>query len=185
MQPLRVRNRPAPLHRPRPDAARSRWAPPRSSSNSQGFVLDPILSLRRSLTLAPGERVQVSLVLAAGETREAGPRPDGQVQRPACHRSGDGFRLGLGPARAAAAAHPARRRPPLPATGQPPALSQPPPAPAGRTHRRGNRKGQAGLWPYGISGDLPIALVVHRRDAGRQPGPPDAPGPYATGACTG
>ena len=34
--------------------------------NSQGFVLDPILSLRRSLALGPGERVQVSLVLAAG-----------------------------------------------------------------------------------------------------------------------
>ena len=38
--------------------------------NSQGFVLDPILSLRRSLTLEPGQRVQVSLVLAAGATRE-------------------------------------------------------------------------------------------------------------------
>ncbi|MEX0787622.1 MAG: glucoamylase family protein, partial [Anaerolineales bacterium] len=38
--------------------------------NSQGFVLDPILSLRRSLTLGPGERVQVSLILAAGDTRE-------------------------------------------------------------------------------------------------------------------
>ena len=35
--------------------------------NSQGFVLDPILSLRQSLSLAPGQRVQVSLVLAAGE----------------------------------------------------------------------------------------------------------------------
>src|SRR3972149_596891 len=38
--------------------------------NNQGFVLDPILSLRQSLTLGPGQRVQVSLVLAAGETRQ-------------------------------------------------------------------------------------------------------------------
>src|SRR6185369_9578304 len=38
--------------------------------NSQGFVLDPILSLRRSLTLEPGQRIQLSLVLAAGSTRE-------------------------------------------------------------------------------------------------------------------
>ena len=34
--------------------------------NSQGFVLDPCLCLRQSLTLAPGQRVQISLVLAAG-----------------------------------------------------------------------------------------------------------------------
>jgi cyclic beta-1,2-glucan synthetase len=37
---------------------------------SQGFVLDPILSLRQNLSLAPGQRVQVSLVLAAGPSRE-------------------------------------------------------------------------------------------------------------------
>ena len=67
-------------------------------SGSQGFVLDPILSLRQSLTLGPGERVQVSLVVAAGETREASPGPDGQVRRSPCDRSGPGFRLGLGPA---------------------------------------------------------------------------------------
>ena len=36
-------------------------------SNSQGFVLDPILALRQGLTLKPGEVVQVSLILAAGE----------------------------------------------------------------------------------------------------------------------
>ncbi len=44
--------------------------------NSQGFVLDPILSLRQSLTLAPGQRVQVSLVLAAGEITRTGPESD-------------------------------------------------------------------------------------------------------------
>ncbi|MGB6033707.1 MAG: glucoamylase family protein, partial [Bacteroidota bacterium] len=38
--------------------------------NSQGFVLDPILSLRQSVTLGPAQRVQVSLVLAAGDTRQ-------------------------------------------------------------------------------------------------------------------
>jgi cyclic beta-1,2-glucan synthetase len=38
--------------------------------NSQGFVLDPMLALRRSLTLAAGQRLQFSLVLAAGESRE-------------------------------------------------------------------------------------------------------------------
>jgi cyclic beta-1,2-glucan synthetase len=38
--------------------------------NSQGFVLDPILSLRKSVTLSPGQHIQVSLVLAAGETHQ-------------------------------------------------------------------------------------------------------------------
>src|SRR5512133_2784016 len=38
--------------------------------NSQGFVLDPMLGLRHSLTLEPGQRLQFSLVLAAGASRE-------------------------------------------------------------------------------------------------------------------
>jgi cyclic beta-1,2-glucan synthetase len=38
--------------------------------NSQGFVLDPILSSRQELTLKPGQRAGVSLVLAAGGSRE-------------------------------------------------------------------------------------------------------------------
>ncbi|HER20326.1 MAG TPA: glycosyl transferase, partial [Chromatiales bacterium] len=38
--------------------------------NSQGFVLDPILSLRRSVTIGPGKRIQVSMVIAAGKDRQ-------------------------------------------------------------------------------------------------------------------
>ena len=41
-----------------------------------------------------------------------------------------------------------------------------------------NRKGQAGLWAYGISGDLPIVLVADRRGAGSEPGPSNAAGAY-------
>lgn len=37
---------------------------------SQGFVLDPVLSLQQSLTLEPGGRARILLVLAAGATRD-------------------------------------------------------------------------------------------------------------------
>ena len=39
------------------------------TGDSEGFVLDPILSLRREVTVGPGKRVEVSLVIAAGGTR--------------------------------------------------------------------------------------------------------------------
>ena len=42
----------------------------REPSGTNGFVLDPMLSLRQELRLAPGERARVSLILAAGESRE-------------------------------------------------------------------------------------------------------------------
>src|SRR4030067_1065927 len=38
--------------------------------NSQGFVIDPILSLRQSLSVGSGQRVQISMVLAGAATRE-------------------------------------------------------------------------------------------------------------------
>ena len=40
-------------------------------SNSVGAVLDPVLSLRRVVSLAPGERAVISFCLAAAESREA------------------------------------------------------------------------------------------------------------------
>jgi cyclic beta-1,2-glucan synthetase len=40
-------------------------------SNTAGAVLDPALALRRQVTLAPGERVVVSFVLAGADSREA------------------------------------------------------------------------------------------------------------------
>ena len=42
----------------------------RQPGNSQGFVLDPVLSLRRTVHLGPLERRQFSVILAAGEDRE-------------------------------------------------------------------------------------------------------------------
>jgi cyclic beta-1,2-glucan synthetase len=127
--------------------------------NSQGFVLDPILSLRRSVTIGPGKRVEVSLVLAAGETRE-------QVLRLMSKYSDlHAIERAIDIAWASAQLElrllriqpdEARRFQQLASH-----LLFPNPllrSPAACIDR--NRKGQAGLWPYGISGDVPIVLIV-------------------------
>ncbi|MBF8256921.1 MAG: glycosyltransferase 36, partial [Anaerolineales bacterium] len=127
--------------------------------NTQGYVLDPILSLRRSLALAPGERRQVSLVLAASETREAALALMTKYSDPAAvERAMDvawaSAQLELRVLRIQP--DDARRFQKLAANLlYPNDLLRPS---ADRVEER-NRKGQSGLWPYGISGDLPIALV--------------------------
>lgn len=131
----------------------------RGLSNSQGFVLDPILSLHRGLTLKPGEHVQVSLVLAAGETRQQVLRLMGKYSDPhAIERAMDfawtSAQLELRLLRIQP--DEARRF-----QGLASHLLFPNPIwrPPGERLAE-NRKGQAGLWPYGISGDLPIALIT-------------------------
>ncbi len=66
--------------------------------NSQGFAIDPILSLRQSLSMGPGQRVQVSMVLACAATREQVLSMMSKYGDSPCDRSGNGFRVGLGPA---------------------------------------------------------------------------------------
>jgi cyclic beta-1,2-glucan synthetase len=127
--------------------------------NSQGFVLDPILSLRRSVTLRPGQRVRVSLVLAAAETRQHVLSLMGKYSDPhAIDRAMDFawasaqlelrlFRIQPDDARRfqQIASHLLFPNPLLR-------------SPAERIEE--NRKGQSGLWAYGISGDYPIVLVT-------------------------
>jgi len=127
--------------------------------NSQGFVLDPILSLRQDIALEPGQRFQVCMVLAAGESREDVLfLMDKYSEFHAAERAMD------------FAWHSAQQQLQM-------LHIQPDEArrfqqlashllfPNGllRTSARrleDNRKGQAGLWPYGISGDLPIVLIT-------------------------
>ena len=127
--------------------------------NSQGFVLDPMLGLRHSFVLEPGQRFQFSLVLAAGDSREqvvllmdkyCDPHSisramdfawvSAQQELQIMHIQPDEARRFQ-----QLASHLLFPNPLLRATGE--RLAE-------------NYKGQAGLWPYGISGDLPIALVT-------------------------
>jgi cyclic beta-1,2-glucan synthetase len=128
-------------------------------TNSQGFVLDPILSMRQSVTLHPGRRVQVTLILAAGETREqvlslAGKYGDAHAVHRAMDFAWASAQLELRMLRIQP--EEARRFQHLASY-----LLYPNPLmrPTAECIEE-NRKGQAGLWPYGISGDLPIALVT-------------------------
>jgi len=127
--------------------------------NSQGFVLDPILSLRRDLTLEPGERVKVSLVLTACETREqvmelmnryGDPRAVDRAMDYAWASAQTELRLlRIQPDEARrfqqVASHVLFPNPLLRSTSE--RIAE-------------NRRGQAGLWTYGISGDLPIVIVA-------------------------
>lgn len=127
-------------------------------SNSEGYVLDPIFSLRKILTLKPRQRVSFNLVTAAAGTRGevlaliekyGEPRAIGRSLELAWVRAQLELRLlRIQPDDArrfqALAKHllypNARLRPPVERLEQ-------------------NTLGQSRLWPYGISGDLPIAVV--------------------------
>ncbi|MGA9121465.1 MAG: glucoamylase family protein [Bacteroidota bacterium] len=127
--------------------------------NSQGFVMDPILSLRQSVKIDSGQRVQVSMVMAGAATRE-------QVLN-MMSKYGDPHAIDRAMEFAWASAQLELRllhiQPDDARSFQqlashllfPNLLLR---TPADRIAE--NRKGQAGLWAYGISGDLPIALVA-------------------------
>ncbi|MDP3695389.1 MAG: hypothetical protein Q8R42_04690, partial [Desulfocapsaceae bacterium] len=127
--------------------------------NSQGFVLDPVFSSRQVLTLEPGQRARVSLVLAAGAEREQvllliakyrDPHATERAMDFAWHSAQQQLQI------LRIKADEARRFQQLAShllfPGQ---LLR---APAERLEE--NRKGQAGLWPYAISGDLPLVLIT-------------------------
>src|ERR1039458_2561254 len=127
-------------------------------SNTTGSVLDPITSLRRTVTLAPHETARVDLVMGMAENRDAAlalvekyynPRMADRALDLAWTHSQVTLRY-LNASEAAAQqyarlagdliyANPARRAPPGVLLN--------------------NRRGQSGLWGYGISGDAPIILL--------------------------
>ena len=128
-------------------------------TGSQGYVLDPVLSLRRTVRLRPLERLQFSLVLAAGESREKVLALLEKYSHPAAIDQA----MELAWAAAQLELRLLRIQPDQARRFQQLAsyLLYPSPAlrpPADRL--RENQRGQVGLWPYGVSGDLPIALVT-------------------------
>jgi len=128
-------------------------------SNTAGAVLDPIVSLRRTVTVKPHETVILTLILGMSESREAALALTEKYQ--ATRMADRAFDLAwthsqvtlrhLNATEAEAQlygrlagalvyADPARR------------------ASAGVL--LSNRRGQSGLWSYGISGDVPIVVLL-------------------------
>jgi cellobiose phosphorylase len=127
-------------------------------SNTVGSVLDPIISLQRTVTLAPDETAIVVLVLGVTESRDAALAhvekyqssrmadrafdlawTHGQVTLRQLNATEADAQLYGRLAGALIYADPARR-------ANPGVLLN-------------NRRGQSGLWSYGISGDAPIILL--------------------------
>ncbi|PYJ67388.1 MAG: hypothetical protein DME76_15345, partial [Verrucomicrobia bacterium] len=137
----------------------------RSLTSRTGAVLDPIFSLRRYITILPNQRFQFALVTAAAESREAVIRlAERYAEFHTCARAFETAwthsqlemrRLHIRPRDVQIfqqlAAH----------VLFPQAQLRPPPA---RLGRRG--EGQRALWRQGISGDMPIVVVMigHLRD---------------------
>ncbi len=137
----------------RPDALTRRL------SGSSGTVLDPIFSLRCTLTLQPRERVEITFATGAASSRDdllglmdryRRPESVARAFEMSWTRAQLDFRyLGIGPT----AAHRFQE-----VAGY---LMYPNPRMRAATDRlMQNRLGQSGLWAQGISGDLPILSVT-------------------------
>lgn len=125
---------------------------------SEGYVLDPILSIRKRVTIEPGQRVEVTFVTCAAATRDqvmalAAKYRDQESATRAFQLAWTNSQLEL---------RHLRIKPPAAQLYQelagrilyPHAHSR---APSERLLR--NRLGQQHLWGLGISGDLPIMVV--------------------------
>ena len=128
-------------------------------SGTAGAVLDPVFSLRRRVTLHPGQRLQMAFVTGAAESEEKITQLiEKYADFSACERAFDlawtHSQLELHHLRVQAEDAQAFQQ--LAGYLLYPHLALR--APARRL--RENHKGQSGLWAYGISGDLPILLVV-------------------------
>jgi cyclic beta-1,2-glucan synthetase len=127
-------------------------------ADSQGAVLDPIVSVRRQVTVGPDETAWVNVVTGVGETREAAMTLAGkyhdrrlanrvfdlamthrQVVLRQLNATESDAQLYGRLASSIVYANPGRRAPAN-------VLAQ-------------NRRAQSGLWGFGISGDLPIVLL--------------------------
>jgi cyclic beta-1,2-glucan synthetase len=130
----------------------------RSLSGTTGFVLDPVVSLRQRIRLAPGGFMRLSFATGMAASRETALALAQRYHEPSAaartfalafaHAQSDVRHLGISNAQAQLFERLASRV--LYADGslraRPEILAQ-------------STLGQEGLWPHGISGDLPILLV--------------------------
>jgi cyclic beta-1,2-glucan synthetase len=127
--------------------------------NSAGFVLDPVFSIRKAVTLAPGQKLRIAFVTMAGGSEESVLALINQYcEMESCNRAFDaawthaqlehrylGIRTEEAQRFQELAAHmlfPNNRLRPNP------------------ERLRRNALGQSRLWAYGISGDLPVLVVT-------------------------
>ncbi len=137
----------------------------RRLTNSIGFVLDPIFSLRRRVTILPNQRFQFALVTVVAESREAVVTLAGRYSE--FHTCARAFETAWTHSQLEMRRLHIRRADVQ--TFQqlagliifPQAQLRPPPARLGR-----RAEGQRALWRQGVSGDLPIVVVMigHLRD---------------------
>ncbi|MDQ3814483.1 MAG: glycosyl transferase, partial [Armatimonadota bacterium] len=128
-------------------------------SNTSGAVLDPIFSLRRRISLRPGQRLELAFITAAAETREGVLGILEKYAEPATMER----TLDMAWTHAQLEMHHLRIQPEDVQRFQQLAGYMLYPfaalrAPARRL--RQNTGGQQNLWGYGISGDLPIMVVT-------------------------
>jgi cyclic beta-1,2-glucan glucanotransferase len=131
----------------------------RSLTNSVGSVLDPIFSLRQRVTILPDERLQFALVTVVAASREAAVALAERYSE--FHTCARAFETAW--TRSQLEMRRLRIRPGDMQTFQqlaaliifPQAQLRPPPARLGR-----RAEGQRALWRQGISGDLPIVVVM-------------------------
>jgi cellobiose phosphorylase len=125
---------------------------------SEGSVLDPAVAIRRTFTLQPDQEITLDLVLGAAETREAALHLVDKYQDR--HLADRVFELAwthsqvllrqLNASEADAQMYGRLAS----SIVYPHAALRAEPAVIAR-----NQRGQSGLWPYAISGDLPIVLL--------------------------
>jgi cellobiose phosphorylase len=131
--------------------------------NSEGAVLDPIISIRRRVRLKPGETARIAYTTAVVETREEAIELGRKYSE--MHNVDRVFELswtqtqvemkylGIKSTQANLYQHIASK-----------ILFINPNIRAREGHIKNIRKYQSSLWPYGISGDLPILLIVIRNE---------------------
>ncbi len=136
-------------------AALDEWGP---LSGAQGAVLDPCVALRRTVELAVDDSVQLDFIIGAAPTREAAMALVSKYQD---HRMSDRVFEGAATHCRAVLGHLGATEAEVLRYEQ---LASAVIFPVGayrapKSFLRRNRKGQSGLWGYGISGDLPIVLL--------------------------
>ncbi len=129
-----------------------------SLGSTAGYVLDPVFCMQREFQLLPGQSTQLVAVLGIAESRESALALIDKYHDPAVVERA--FEIAWASAQLELRLlriHPddARRFQKLAGHMLYPSAYL---RPAGE-RIEANQKGQSGLWPYGISGDLPILLV--------------------------